>query len=95
MPANEGFDCVAQLVFALEAGSIESLPLQQTEYNFNPVQPACRGWCEMKLYSAFVLREAVAVFLVWRVIVQDRVDLFFCRLFPPGSFENLPAFWIP
>ena len=49
MPANEGFDRITQLVFVLEARSAESLPLQQTEYDLNLVQPTGRRRREMKL----------------------------------------------
>jgi hypothetical protein len=59
MFANEGFDAIAQLVFALEAGSISSLPLQQAEYDFNLIEPTCRGRCEMKMYATFVLCQPV------------------------------------
>jgi hypothetical protein len=33
--ANEGFDGIAQLIFGFEAGSVESLPLQQAEHDLN------------------------------------------------------------
>ncbi len=42
---NEGFDCLAELIFVVEARSAESLPLQQTEHNLNLVEPAGRGRC--------------------------------------------------
>jgi len=33
--ANKGFNGIAQLVFGFETGSVESLALQQTEYDLN------------------------------------------------------------
>ena len=33
---------LTQLIFALEASSVESLALQETEHDFNLVQPAGR-----------------------------------------------------
>jgi hypothetical protein len=38
VPSNEGFDGLAQLIFALEACSVECLALQQAEYDFYLVQ---------------------------------------------------------
>ena len=64
MPANEGFDRIAQLVFVFEAGSVEGLPLQQAEHDFNLVEPTGRGRCEVKLDAAFKLRQPVIVLLM-------------------------------
>jgi len=63
MPAHEGFNRVAQLVFAFKAGPVESLPLEQAEYDFNLIQPACRGRREMKTDATFVLCQPSSFFL--------------------------------
>jgi hypothetical protein len=39
VPPEEGFNGLAQLIFGFEASSVERLALQQTERDFNLVQP--------------------------------------------------------
>ena len=64
MSANEGFDGVAQLVFACETGTVESFTLQQAEYDFNLVEPTGGGRGEVKMDTAFVLCQPGFVLLV-------------------------------
>jgi hypothetical protein len=59
--SEEGFNGLAQLIFGFEAASIECLALQQTEYDFNLVQPTGRGRREMKPDSPLELRRPVVV----------------------------------
>jgi hypothetical protein len=52
MPANEGFNGLAQLILAFEAGALESFPLEQAEHNLNLVEPTGRSRSEVKLDAA-------------------------------------------
>ena len=48
MLLDEGFDGLSELIFGLEAPSIEGLALEQTEHDFNLVQPTSVSWREVK-----------------------------------------------
>ncbi len=61
---NEGFACIAELVFVFEARYAESLLLQQTQHDLNLVEPAVRSRCIVKPDAAFELRQPVIVLLV-------------------------------
>jgi len=39
MPSEEGFNGLTQLIFGFETSSVECFALQQTEYDFDLVQP--------------------------------------------------------
>ena len=57
VPPEESFNGLTQLIFGLEAGSVEGLALQQAEHDFNLVQPTGRSRREVKLYSPLELRR--------------------------------------
>ena len=62
--ANKGVDRIAQFVFGFEAGAVESLSLQQAEHDLYLVEPTGRSRREVKLDTAFELRQPGIVFLV-------------------------------
>ena len=64
MSSEEGFNGLPQLIFGFEASSVECLALQQTEYDFNLVQPTGRSRREMKPDSPPELRQPVVVSFV-------------------------------
>ena len=80
MSSEEGVNGLTQLIFGFETSSVECFALQQTEYDFDLVQPTGRSRREMKLDSPLELRQPVVVPFVWGVVIQDDVDLCVLRL---------------
>ena len=96
MPSEEGFNGLTQLIFGFETSSVECFALQQTEYDFDLVQPTGRGRREMKLDSPLELRQPIVVSLVRGVVIQDDVDLRVLRLIGQHAIQEaakiLPLF---
>ena len=80
MSSEEGFNGLTQLIFGFETSSVECLSLQQTEHDFNLVQPTGRSRREMKPDSPLELRQPIVVSFVRGVVIQDDVDLRVLRL---------------
>ncbi len=86
---DEGCDGLAQLVFAFEACAMECLAPQQTEDDFNLVQPTGRSRREVKLDPALVPRPPIFVFLVRCLVVQDDMDFFVRGLFGEHAIKKV------
>ena len=71
---DERCDSGAEFVLAFEAATVESLPLQKTEHDFNLIEPTGRGRGKVKPDAAFELRQPVVVLLM-RGVPQRR-----CRI---------------
>ena len=86
--SEESLNGLTQLIFGFEASSVECLALQQTEYDFNLVQPTGRSRREMKLDSPFELRQPIIVSLVRGVIIEDDVDFRALRLIGQHAIQE-------
>ena len=86
--SEEGFDGLAQLIFGFEASAVECPALQQTEYDFNLVQPTGGSRREMKPDSPLELRQPVVVSFVGGVIIKDDVDLRVLRLIGQHAIQE-------
>ncbi len=71
---EESFNRLTQLIFGFEASSVECFALQQTEHDFNLVQPACRSRREMKPDPALEFRQPVVVSFVSGIVIEDDMD---------------------
>jgi hypothetical protein len=88
VPLDEGFNCLAQLIFGFETGSAERFALQQTENDFNLVQPTRGSRREVKLDATLEFCQPVIVPFMGGIVVEDDVDFSVLRLVCKHTIEE-------
>src|ERR1017187_2040337 len=76
---NKSFNGGAEFILVCEVSSTQCFARQETEPDFDLIEPTGGCRCEVKLNPAVVLLEPVGVFLVGGVVIQNDMNVFIGR----------------
>src|ERR1039457_4391526 len=76
---NKSFNGGAEFILVCEVSSTHCFAGQETEPDFDLIEPTGGCRCEVKLNPAVVLLQPVGVFLVGGIVIQNDVNVFIGR----------------